>query len=140
MTFHHRSAELLSIETISRLPGKNNVICIVYRPPNNDKKVFFDDFDNLLHKLNLENKNIYFMGDFNIDLLCDNDITADLNTLLNVHAMFSTITKPTRIDRNTSTLIDNIFTNISDNNIEAGLIYSEISDNLPICFTPFQLH
>ena len=65
------------------------------------------------------------MGDFNIDLLCDNDITADLKTLLKINAMFSTITKPTRIDMNTSTLIDNIFTNVSDNNIEAGSIYSE---------------
>ena len=94
--------------------------------------IFLDDLDNLLHKLNLENSNIYFMGHFNIDLICDNDITADLNTLLNIHAMLSTISKPTIIDMNASTLIDNIFTNVSDNKIGVGPIYSEISDHLPI--------
>ena len=132
LSLRNDSAELLSIEIDSCLSGKNDVICIIYRPPSKDKKMFLDDLDNLLHDLNQENKNMHLMGDFNIDLLSDNDITDDLNTLLNVHAMFSTITKPTRIDKNTSTLIDNIFTNVSDYDIESGLIYSEVSDHLPI--------
>ena len=49
---------------------------------------------------------------------------------------FPLITRPTRITSNTATLIDNIFTNHLNNYSFSGLLFTDISDHLPIfCFT-----
>jgi hypothetical protein len=45
---------------------------------------------------------------------------------------FPLITLPTRITAHTATVIDNIFTNNSDNHSLNGLFPSDISDHLPI--------
>ncbi|XP_030841178.1 uncharacterized protein LOC115923957 [Strongylocentrotus purpuratus] len=54
-----------------------------------------------------------------------------LNTMYS-HYMFPLITKPSRIIPNTATLIDNIFTNCLHNDLQSGLIYSDISDHFPV--------
>ena len=75
-------------------------------------------------------------GDFNIDLL-KSDVCEYSNRFceqLFTSSFFPLINKPTRITQHTATLIDNIFTNDLDQ-IESsinGLIYSDISDHLPI--------
>ena len=59
-------------------------------------------------KINKENKLIYLMGDFNIDLLED-DIdrpTQDYLDLIYAQLLIPTINKPTRITATSATLID----------------------------------
>ena len=48
------------------------------------------------------------------------------------HCFFPTIRYPTRITSTTSTLIDNIFTNVHDLEYNAVIIYNDISDHLPV--------
>ena len=72
------------------------------------------------------------MGDSNINLINYND---DKNTGNILDAMFSQsfspyITTPTRITRNTKTLIDNIYYNKPLNNIISGNLSSIIYDHL----------
>ena len=86
----------------------------------------------LLDKLSTENKDIMIMGDFNINLITYND---DKNTGNFLDTMFSQsflpyITTPTRITRNTKTLINNIYYNKPPNNIISGNLSSIISDHL----------
>ena len=93
----------------------------------------------MLAKIDKENKMCSLMGDLNIDLLksesCDyaNRFTEQLFTC----PYIPLIAKPTRITQHTATLIDNIFTN----NIEKlesstnGIIFSDLSDHLPIVHT-----
>ena len=45
---------------------------------------------------------------------------------------FPVITHPTRITSHSATLIDNIFTNQLHDNMKCGLLFSDISDHLPI--------
>ena len=45
------------------------IIGTVYRPPNKDINVFLSGIKEILSILNKENKLIYIMGDFNINLL-----------------------------------------------------------------------
>ena len=76
------------------------------------------------------------MGDFNIDLLkTDNcDYSNRFCEQLFTSSFFPLINRPTRITQHTATLIDNIFTNDLEQ-IESGingLIFSDISDHLPI--------
>ena len=48
------------------------------------------------------------------------------------NACYPHINKPTRIVNNSATLIDNIFSNVFDKDVDSGLLYSDISDHLPI--------
>ena len=73
------------------------------------------------------------MGDFNLNLLNYEDhLPTDqfVNTLYS-YGFRPLITKPTRINPHTASLIDNILTN-SDLDITAGLLYSDISDHYPL--------
>ena len=90
----------------------------------------------MLAKIDKENKMCYLIGDLNIDLLksesCDyaNRFTEQLFTC----PYIPLIAKPTRITQHTATLIDNIFTNNTEK-LESstnGIIFSDLSDHLPI--------
>ena len=82
-------------------------------------------------------KKLYICGDFNIDLLKHSVHGKTQQFIDNLYALgFSPlIDKPTRITLNTSTLIDNVFTNETESIIKSGLAISDISDHLPVFST-----
>ena len=96
-------------------PGKKNTITgCIYRHPSMDVKEFNEEILNpLMEKLSLENKNIYLIGDFNIDLMkTEFDVTtSQFFDTMSTNLFVPHITYPTRITTTTSTLIDNIFSN-----------------------------
>ena len=72
------------------------------------------------------------MRDFNINLINyngDKHATKLLDTMFS-HSISPFITSPTRITRNTKTLIDNIFYDKPVNNITTGNLCNIISDHL----------
>ena len=74
------------------------------------------------------------MGDFNIDVIkIGNNTTADafVNQLLS-SSFYPLITKPTRITERSATLIDNILANRLNNNNINGILFSDLSDHLPL--------
>ena len=129
--------------------GKNIIVGTLYRPPGNNVNNFLENLDKELDKISSENKHIYMMGDFNIDLshslqsissntyprridnhVIDNNTNAFLN-ILSSYAFHPCINVPTRITPISSTLIDNIFTNsCNDNN--SGVFTYDVTDHLPI--------
>ena len=46
--------------------------------------------------------------------------------------MFALITKPTHITTTTASLIDNIFSNCVQNELNSGIICSDITDHMPV--------
>ena len=48
---------------------KNIVIGLIYRPPNSKFNLFENEINQILSKIDKENKICYLIGDFNIDLL-----------------------------------------------------------------------
>ena len=72
------------------------------------------------------------MGDFNINLIHDDAPTRKFLTCLSTFALYPLINVPTRINPNSSTLIDNIVTNVVDSKFESGVLYADVSDHLPI--------
>ena len=86
----------------------------------------------LLDKLSNENKDIMIMGDFNVNLInCNDDKnTTDFLDSMLFHSFLPFITNPTRITRNTKTLIDNIFYNKLLNDIMSGNLSIIICDHL----------
>ena len=125
--------ENIFIEIINE-KTKNTIVGVVYRPPNNIIDNFLVNLDQSLDKLSQENKSISLMGDFNIDILLSNLNNAShrfINTL-SLYALYRHIDKATRISNTTETLIDNIFSNETHNITVNGILYSDISDHLPI--------
>ena len=128
---HISGSEDIFIEIINS-KSKNIIVGTIYRPPNSEIDLFLHDIDEGLHKILQENKNVYLMGDYNIDLLT----TTQHNNLrfiniLQSNAFYPHINKPTRISNTSQTLIDNIFSNVYFNSTN-GILYSDISDHLPI--------
>lgn len=110
------------------------VIGVLYRPPNSKLNEFEDELENLLSKINKENKLFYLMGDINIDMLKMNQVSSVDKFM---HQLFSSsfyplVTKPTRITDRSATLIDNILTNRLNGNDLRGILLTDISDHLPI--------
>ena len=110
---------------------KNLLFCCVYRHPNSTIDKLTSHFVNILSKT--MNKQVFIMGDFNINLLNydSHAPTSDfINNFFNNHFLPS-INHPTRISDNSSTIIDNIFTNMIDSQIICGNILTQISDHFP---------
>ena len=115
---------------------QNIVVGLFYRPPNRSIDAFLDTFDECLDIVSQENKEIYLMGDFNINLLKTDNNTSKLISSLTTYSFHPHINKPTRISDTSKTLIDNIFSNVCNKNANNGIIYYDISDHLPIFYYP----
>ena len=116
-------------------PKKPNIIVgCIYRHPCMDLNEFNDSFLNtLLDKISKENKSIFLLGDFNIDLLRydHHNATNEFLDSLSSNMFLPCIFLPTRISEYSKTLIDNIFTNKFANITASGYILASISDHLP---------
>ena len=120
------------------MPKRTNVIVeCIYRHPDNN----IDDFNTnyrrlLLQKLTKEwSKNIFLLGDFNIDLLKFNSCISICNFLdeLSSSYFIPQIFLPSRVTRSTKRLIDNISCKIPqspEQNISANLT-ATYSGHLP---------
>ena len=84
-----------------------------YRPPNTDISMFSAKMNEILEILESEKKEIYLLGDFNINLLNYNSHgkTKEFLDMMYSFNIYPLITKPTRISANRASLIDNIYTN-----------------------------
>jgi exonuclease III len=60
--------ESIFIEIITST-GKNVIVGVIYRPPNQKFETFEKAVDEIVNKIDKENKVCYLMGDFSIDLL-----------------------------------------------------------------------
>ena len=111
-------------------------VCALYRPPNTNEKDFNKNYKRLLKKFTQKQLDQLILGsDHNMDFLKHEKHvhTRDfIETNLNYH-LLPTITKPTRITRSTSTLIDNIFIGRKyQGGYTSNIGISDISDHLPL--------
>ena len=123
--------ECLTVE-ISFVNRKNVFVSCIYRAPGSDTQTFIDYIEKQFSDLG--NKDIFLCGDMNMDLLKYNEHkpTENFVNLLYSLSMHPKITRPTRITSHSSTLIDNIFTNIYSDDIKSGILVTDVSDHLPI--------
>jgi len=103
----------------------------VYRPPNANFESFIDYMDYLMTSIIENNKIIYVTGDFNTNFDSPTPQTLRLLQLLSSYSLLPTIGVPTRTTGQSSTIIDNIFTNNWDP-FQSGTILADLSDHFPI--------
>ena len=107
----------------------NIIIGCIYKHANMNINEFNDDYLNeLLDKLSKENKTIFLLGDFSINLL-NYDIHCPTNVFQD--SLSSHILQPSRVTINSKTLIDNIFSNMTVPSIISGYLSASMSDDLP---------
>ena len=102
-------------------PKKSNIIVgVIYRHPSMDLTDFNCNYLNkLLENISKEQKSIFLLRDFNVNLLNYNEHnqTNEFSDSLASNSFTPLILQPTRITRDSNTLIDNIFSNVIDPDI-----------------------
>ena len=109
-----------------------------YRPPNGDSTLFEKHMKSILSKNKATKKEVILIGDFNINLL-DFDKNKRVQSFVNLmfrFGMITTINKPTRVIRHTTTANDHVFTNTIMGNIEikTAIVKTGICNHFPIIF------
>ena len=87
----------------------------------------------LLENVSKEQKSIFLLGDFNVNLLNYNEHnqTNEFLDSLASNSFIPLILQPTRITNHSNTLIDNIFSNVTHPDRISGNLTATISDHLP---------
>ena len=119
--------------------GRQKIFTACYRSPDANNKSFITNLTTILNNIFKTKKASYITGDMNYNIINVNHHhpTQEYHTLLTSHMYHQVISKPTRITDNTATLIDHIWHNDTSTgcttlNNTPGIIYSDISDHLPI--------
>ena len=118
---------------IKNIKSKSILCCGAYRHPSSSSERFTEHIETILHNLARENKNIFILGDFNINLLnCVNHPASEnfLN-MMNSNYLLPYILQPTHVTDGSATLIDNIFANTFNFNALSGNLATKISHHFP---------
>ena len=117
------------------IPKKSNIIVgTISKHPSIDLTDFKSNYlNNLLEKVSKEQKSVFLLADFNINLLSYNvhNPTNEFLDSLESISFLPYISQPTRITSHPETLIDNIFTNVILPDLVSGNLTATIFDHLP---------
>ena len=111
---------------------KPMVVGVIYRMPNTCMEIFNDRMSDIMNIVQRERKICYFVGDLNVDLLKHESHQSTVAFLDSFYSynVFPLITKPTRVTRESASLIDHVLTNNFDINSKhvQGILCTSISD------------
>ncbi|XP_065673886.1 uncharacterized protein LOC136090837 [Hydra vulgaris] len=130
--------EIATIELIIN-KGKNILISSCYRPPDGACENFSSYLQrNIVHAGNNERNKNFIIRDFNMDCFIYNDdkkVRSFYDEIVLAGGV-PLINHPTRVTKNSATLIDNIFTtDIINKSIQKGIIKTDLLDHFPIFLT-----
>ena len=129
------SVENLWIEI--EINKKKLIVGVVYRHPVQTVEqieLFSRALTNIFHELNSKKSEFYVLGDFNIDLIkikSNNRIKTYADDLIG-SAVKCLINQPTRVSKNSKSLLDHIYSNNLNNQLMPGIAISDISDHYPV--------
>ena len=115
--------------------GKNFLCGCAYRHSNSDISNFIDYVESTFTKFNKDKYNVFLMGDFNIDLLQydSHSYTNDfVNSMISLFFFRPYILQPSRVTDHSATIIDNIFSNITDFETLSGNITALVADHFAL--------
>ena len=77
---------------------------------------------------------VFLLGDFNIDILkhqVNKGTTSFLDTMYSI-GLYPLVDRPTRISNHSFSLIENVFTIVTNHKVTSVILVSDITDHLPI--------
>ena len=114
---------------------KNLIITGIYSPPKGNIKFFKDYCKELLSKKKTSRKNVFIVGDLNINSLDyeSNEPVKNFFNLVFQNDFLPLIHRATRVTKTTATAIDHIITDANfKNKMTSGIIKTDITDHFPI--------
>lgn len=105
---------------------------VIYRKTNTNVKEFQDSLLRVLETFKVDKRTCVLLGDFNINLLSFDYTAEGFLTSLQCVGLDQLITSPTRVTRESSTLIDHIYSNINLSETHSGIVQSDVSDHFTI--------
>ena len=107
------------------------VIAVIYRHSRTDSNAFVETLSNKLGEIDCNKNDFYLIGDINLNIRESDCCSSAINylSMLQSNRVFQLITKPTRVTKNSASLIDHIFTSAISNSIFPGIIFNDISDH-----------
>jgi len=139
LNFTDENCENVTIEL--SIGFKKWIIAVFYRHPTTPVSKFKLRFYDFLEKIDDENKNCIVFGDFNIDLMNKTTIINEFLNNVEFRNFRQLIDKPTRVFKNSSTLIDHIY--FKSNNQESymyDVISNSFSDHSSVLFSLKKTH
>src|SRR6218665_4089966 len=120
--------------TIPQQKGRHLIFGVIYRPAGQPLEQFNQEMAILVPMLAKRKSRVILAGDFNVDLLKldANEQTHDFLNILSSSYLAPAINAPTRVTERTATLIDNFFTNYTQDIIDPTIIISDFSVHFPI--------
>ena len=121
---------------ISPAKCKPFLLNFIYRPPNS-KQNWIDLYDTQLNIADCLNTEFFIFGDFNINCIMNDGLISFSNEkwsdIVNKFGLIQLITAPTRVTKNSSTIIDHIYTNNTRHVVRAFTSSLALSDHYPVC-------
>jgi len=117
-------------------------LCImtIYRSPTGDFQYFINILEKILSRIENNSNDIILCGDFNINYHINSSFKHSLDSLITSHGLPSIVTFPTRIQKNSKTIIDNIFINtLKFNNFSVYPSINGLSDHDAQCLIIYDI-
>ena len=134
LSINNDNIEALCIEIVNN-NGKNILINTQYRQPAGIYSEFEKYMKDFTNKVKNNGKDLYIVGDMNLNLL-DHRSNSKVKEYLNIvsqNLLIPMINKPTRVSKSNATIIDHILTNsFLNTDCSTGIIKIDISDHFPI--------
>ena len=119
----------------AKLNGSNSstIVSVIYFHSHSSHQTFQDELESQLESLNLSNKKVFMMGDFNIKLLQKSQPVVNYLKSLTCLGFISLIDCPKRFMMNqTPSLLDHIYTNQHDKKIILARLLSPLVIIIPL--------
>src|SRR6218665_2189852 len=109
---------------IPQQKGQDIMVGVHYRPSGQPLETFNEELSKMIPILIKEKRRVMIIGDFNIDLLksTNHESSQHFSNIMTSAYFAPTINCQTRVTDSTATLIDNIFTNFSQEIINPSVI------------------
>jgi hypothetical protein len=113
----------------TNIGSTNFTIICIYRSPSGNFTYFLNQLEAILNKIHETSNELILCGDLNINYFNDNSRKDLLNSLLAPFNLVSMVNFPTRISKNSCTLIDNIYINAYQSEFSVYPLINGLSDH-----------